>query len=50
MSRKQEVCVINSDVFNTVWCIEHADPKIRFEMNGEPIRFTDPVLIKHIFT
>ncbi|CAD8178022.1 unnamed protein product [Paramecium octaurelia] len=50
ISRKQEVCAIESDVFNAVWKLEHADPKIRFEMEGQPVRSDDTVLIKHSFT
>lgn len=49
-SRHQEVSVIAKDVFNTVWVFEYADPKVRFEMGGQPIRANEPVLIKHCFT
>lgn len=42
--------MINNDCFNTVWCLEYADPKIRFEMDGQPVGVDDPVLIKHVFT
>lgn len=41
---------VKGDSFNTVWAIEHIDPKIRFEMEGEPVRVTDEVLLKHCLT
>lgn len=50
ISRKQEVCLIDADVFNTVWKAEHSDPLLRFEMEGQPIRGDDVILIKHAFT
>lgn len=33
-----------------LWVIEHCDPSIRFEMNGEIVRSGEPVLIKHVTT
>ena len=41
---------MESDVFNTVWKLEHSDPKIRFEMEGQPVKIDDVILIKHSFT
>ena len=35
---------------NTVWEIEHLDPKVRFECYGNPVKACDPVLLKHSFT
>ena len=35
---------------NTVWEIEHINPKVRFETYGEPVRSMDDVLLKHSFT
>lgn len=40
----------NLDNINTVWIIEHVDPKIRFESNNQPIPVNQPVLIKHVLT
>lgn len=34
LSRKQEVCATEAEVFNTVWKFEYADPKYRFEYDG----------------
>lgn len=36
--------------FDGVWVIEHIDPNIRFEMQGEYVRANEPVLIKHFHT
>lgn len=33
-----------------MWCIEYSDPKLRYEMKGEPVRAGEPVLIKHVPT
>ena len=31
-----------------VWVIDHVDPNVRFEMQGEPVRAGEPVLIRHV--
>ena len=35
---------------NGVWVIDHVDPTIRFEMQGEPVKAGDPVLLRHVTT
>lgn len=35
---------------NTVWEIEHVDPKVRFESYGESVKANAPILLKHSFT
>ncbi|EGR27077.1 hypothetical protein IMG5_201940 [Ichthyophthirius multifiliis] len=49
-SAKQEVCAINQDTISTVWVFEYSDPKLRFEMKGQPVNAHEPVLIKHVIT
>ena len=36
--------------YNSVWVIDHVDPNMRFEMQGECIKAGDPVLIRHVQT
>jgi len=38
------------DTVNTVWEVEHLDPKVRFESYGEPVKANGEVLLKHSFT
>lgn len=33
-----------------IWVIDHIDPVLRFEMQGEVVRAGDPVLLKHVTT
>lgn len=47
MTRNQEVCLALKTDYNTIWEIEHIDPKVRFEMYGELVPANEPVLIKH---
>ena len=35
---------------NTVWEIEHLDPKVRFESYGNAVKVNDDILLKHTFT
>ena len=35
---------------DTVWEIEHLNPKVRFESYGNPIKCNDDILLKHTFT
>lgn len=49
-SRKQEVSVTNKTNVNTIWVCEHADPKVRFGMVGQPVKANEPLLIKHVLT
>ncbi|CAG9310039.1 unnamed protein product [Blepharisma stoltei] len=49
-SRHQEVCMAPRKNANTIWVIEHSDPKVRFEMNGHPVGANQAVVIKHNLT
>ena len=35
---------------NSVWIIDHVDPNVRFEMQGEVVKSGEPVLIRHVQT
>jgi len=35
---------------DSIWLIEHIDPTIRFEMQGEVVKAGEPVLLKHVTT
>lgn len=50
ISREQEIALVSREMFDNVWCLEYQDPKLRFEMNGEPVKLSDLILIKHCFT
>ena len=51
ISHHQEVLfTTKGDQYSCVWEFEHSDPKIRFEMSGEPISVDDQVLLKHSHT
>lgn len=50
VSRLQEVIFMLKNNHNTVWSIEHTDPNERLEMEGQPIRCDDSVLIRHDMT
>ena len=49
-SRKQLVYVASVNNVNAVWVCEYADPKVRFEMVGQPIKANEPIVIKHVLT
>lgn len=49
-SRHQEVLVISEPAGDTKWQIQHPDPNLRSEMEGEEIPAGKPVLIKHVQT
>lgn len=36
--------------YNSVWVLDHVDPNIRFEMQGEIVKAGEPVLIRHVQT
>jgi hypothetical protein len=36
--------------FNSVWVIDAVDPNIRFEMQGEIVKSSDPILLRHVQT
>mmetsp|Transcript_50155 Transcript_50155/g.57704 ORF Transcript_50155/g.57704 Transcript_50155/m.57704 type:complete len:479 (+) Transcript_50155:40-1476(+) len=46
-SRKQETGFHVKDNYNSVWIVEHIDPKIRFEMNGQRVNAGEAVLLRH---
>ena len=35
---------------NGVWVVDHIDPNIRFEMQGEPVPANEPILLRHCQT
>lgn len=47
VSRLQEVILMLKNNYNTVWVIEHTDPNERLEMEGQPVKTDDSVLLKH---
>jgi hypothetical protein len=51
LSMKQ-LCFMNATRPNSdgQWVIDHVDPNVRFEMQGEIVKAGDPVLIRHIPT
>ena len=51
LSNRQVACVSAARPdFNSVWVIDHIDPTVRFEMQGEIIKAGEPVLIRHVQT
>jgi len=51
VSQRQLACVSEAaDAYNGVWVVDHIDPLVRFEMQGEKIKAADPVLIRHVET
>ncbi len=46
-TRLQEVSVWFGANYDTVWEVEHEDPKMRFEVRGKPVPANEPVVIKH---
>jgi len=49
-SRKQEVGFYAKSNYDTVWVIEHIDPKVRFENAGNPVMAGEAILLKHCQT
>jgi hypothetical protein len=49
-SRNQEVSVTADLNSNTIWAIEHVDPKKRFDAVGQDISINEEILIKHVPT
>jgi len=49
-SRHQEVLAISEPAGDTKWQIQHPDPGLRTEMEGEEVPAGKPVLIKHVQT
>lgn len=50
ISRNQEASMHCHDSYNNVWVVDHCDPNCRFEMQGEPIKASEPILIRHCQT
>jgi len=50
LSRRQECAFYAKNDFNTVWIIEHVDPKVRFENEGNPVLAGEAILLKHCQT
>mmetsp|Transcript_33401 Transcript_33401/g.58549 ORF Transcript_33401/g.58549 Transcript_33401/m.58549 type:complete len:484 (+) Transcript_33401:825-2276(+) len=46
-SRHQEVSASSLANANTLWVIEHANSKLRFEAQGTPVPANQPILLKH---
>ena len=38
------------DTYDSVWILDHIDPNFRFEMQGEIVKGSEPVLIRHVQT
>jgi len=49
-SRKQEASAHSIDHYNCTWVLETLDPNFRFEMQGEPVKANEPMLIRHAQT
>ena len=50
VTRLQEVSMNTADSYNNVWIIESCDPNDRLETQGEPVKASAPILIKHCAT
>lgn len=50
VTRKQEVSMNANEGHNSIWEIDAVDPNIRLEMYGEPVKATDPILIRNVQT
>lgn len=49
-SRKQEASVHSNDHFIGTWVLESLDPNFRFEMQGEPVKVNEGLLLRHCQT
>jgi hypothetical protein len=49
-SRNQEVLVNTELGYNSVWCIEHIDPTLRFSLDGKPVNIKEPFVLRHCST
>ena len=49
-SRNQEVCVVTKPIYNTAWKIQHINPNLRVQSEGQPVRANDQVIIEHCAT
>lgn len=51
VSKRQLACISGSTAnFDGIWIIDHIDPNVRFEMQGEIVKAGDPVLLRHQHT
>jgi len=51
VSQKQLVCASAARVdHNSAWIIDHVDPLVRFEMQGEIVKSNEPILLRHVQT
>ena len=50
ITRFQEVTITSKQNNLSLWVVEHINPEIRFEMEGEVVQANAPVLIKHAHT
>ncbi|KAA0185859.1 hypothetical protein FBUS_00451, partial [Fasciolopsis buskii] len=41
---------LNQPTFSSVWCLEVADPALRHEMEGTPVKLDEKLLIRHVRT
>lgn len=50
VSRKQQASFSTKSSYDNVWTIDYFDPNFRFEKQGEPVQYSDPILIRHMAT
>jgi len=47
VTRHQEASMHTKASYNGTWIIDSVDPTFRFETQGEPVKASDPILIRH---
>lgn len=50
VTQKQLVAVTADKTYESIWVIDHVDPHLRFEHQGEVVRANEPVLFRHTGT
>ena len=50
ISRHQEASMHAKQSYLSQWIIDHPDPNIRLEVQGEPVKLANPILIRHCQT
>ncbi len=50
LSKKQEVFLAAQSSGDTVWCVEASTPTERFKCQGNQVRHSCPLLLKHVQT
>lgn len=51
VSAKQLACMTATKTdANGVWIVDHIDPNVRFEMQGEVVKSGEPILLRHVQT